>query len=75
MKVKVDKDLCVGCGTCAAVAPDLFEMTDDGKAIFIGELNEETMETTDRAISMCPTAAIIKSEEEQNLKFKDQNSK
>ncbi len=64
MKIYVDKDLCVGCGTCAAVAPDLFKMTDDGKAEFIGEITNETMETIDRAISMCPTSAIIKKEEE-----------
>lgn len=63
MQVKVNKDLCVGCGTCAAVAPDLFEMKEDGKAEFVGEANDETMETVDRAISMCPTSAIEKSEE------------
>lgn len=58
MKVVVNKDLCVGCGTCAAVAPDLFEMQEDGKAEFIGELNDENMETVKRAMQMCPTTAI-----------------
>jgi len=63
MKVIINEDLCVGCGTCAAIAPELFKMNDEGKAVFIGEVNDETMEVLDRAISMCPTTAISKVEE------------
>ena len=32
MKVIVDKNTCIGCGACAAIAPDIFEMGDDTKA-------------------------------------------
>ncbi|NQT75626.1 MAG: ferredoxin, partial [Candidatus Omnitrophica bacterium] len=32
MKVKVDEELCVGCGLCVNAAPDIFEMKED-KAI------------------------------------------
>lgn len=60
MKVTIDAELCVGCGTCAAIAPELFEMNGEGKADFIGEVTDENMEVLDRAISMCPTTAIIK---------------
>ena len=28
--LKVYKDLCIGCGACQAVAPDVFEIEDDG---------------------------------------------
>ena len=30
--VSVDKDKCIGCGFCASMCPDVFEMKDDGKA-------------------------------------------
>jgi ferredoxin len=30
--VKVDTKKCIGCGYCASVAPDVFEMADDGKS-------------------------------------------
>ena len=30
MKVKVNKDACIGCGACAAICPDVFEIDDDG---------------------------------------------
>ena len=63
MKVIIDAELCVGCGTCAAIAPELFKMNDEGKADFIGEVTDENLEVLDRAISMCPTTAIIKEEE------------
>lgn len=32
MKVYVDKDTCIGCGVCEGICPDVFKMTDDGKA-------------------------------------------
>ena len=60
MKVVIDQNLCVGCGTCAAIAPELFKMNAEGKAEFIGEVTDENMEVLDRAISMCPTTAISK---------------
>ena len=30
MKLRVDKDICIGCGACQATAPDLFEINDEG---------------------------------------------
>ena len=32
MNPKVDHDLCIGCGVCSDVCPDVFEMGDDGLA-------------------------------------------
>ena len=29
MKVKVDADLCIGCGLCTETCPDVFEMDED----------------------------------------------
>lgn len=64
MKANVNKELCVGCGTCAAIAPDLFEMSTEGKAQVKngGVVDDKQVELLDRAISMCPTGAISKEE-------------
>ena len=32
MKARVDPDLCIGCGICPDVAPEVFEMGTDDKA-------------------------------------------
>ena len=32
MKATVDPDLCIGCGVCPNLAPDVFEMNDEGIA-------------------------------------------
>lgn len=32
MKVWIDQDLCTGDGLCAEIAPEVFEMSDDGLA-------------------------------------------
>ena len=72
MKVKVNKDVCVGCGACQAIAPSVFEFNDEGYA----EAKEETnnLETMDEelkndvmdALEGCPTGAIVEVEEEDN---------
>ncbi len=37
MKIKIDKDLCVGCGMCSEICPYVFGLGDDGKAELISE--------------------------------------
>ncbi len=57
MKVKVDKDKCIGCGTCVAIAPKSFKFADDGKAVFISPPGDEDAKIQE-AIDSCPVAAI-----------------
>jgi ferredoxin len=58
-KVVVDKDLCIGSASCVAIAPDLFELDDDGKAIVKeGASYEDVVQVLDSAQS-CPVDAII----------------
>jgi len=56
-KLQVDKDKCIGCGTCVALAPKTFKIGQDSKSIVIdppGD-DEATIKTT---IDSCPVEAI-----------------
>ena len=59
MKVIVDKDLCIGCGACQAICPDVFEINDDGLSEAIeSEVADKNKEEVVEAIESCPTEAI-----------------
>ncbi len=54
-KIEVDKNKCIGCGACTAIAPDVFEFDDDGLAKAIkNEINDDVK----TAAEGCPTEAI-----------------
>lgn len=58
-KVEVNKDLCIGSASCVAIAPDLFELDDDGKAIVKADaIYDDVIQVLDSAQS-CPVDAII----------------
>ncbi|MEX0617157.1 MAG: ferredoxin [Candidatus Woykebacteria bacterium] len=33
MKIRIDRDLCIGAGTCVVLAPDTFDLDDELKAV------------------------------------------
>ena len=67
MKLNVDKDICIGCGACAAICPDVFEIDDDGLAkVTTEEINEEFVEDAVDAKEGCPVDAIKEINEENN---------
>ena len=51
MKVKVNRDACIGCGACAAICPYVFEIDDEG-------LSKVVNSDVKDAIDSCPTGAI-----------------
>jgi len=53
--VSVDKEKCIGCGSCVAVCEKTFELK-DGKAVVKSQPKEITCEK--EAESICPTDAI-----------------
>ena len=58
MKVKVNKDSCIGCGACVAVAEGVFEIGDDGLSQAVGEVPKDKEEVAKEAMGVCPTGAI-----------------
>ena len=60
MKIKVNQESCIGCGACAAIAEDLFELNDDGLSqAKVTEVPEEKAEQATEAMEGCPTGAIV----------------
>lgn len=65
MKLVVDKDICIGCGACAAICPDVFEIDDEGLATSIAnEVAEEVMDDAIDAKEGCPVDAIKEDKDE-----------
>ncbi len=59
MKAIVDPDLCIGCGICPDVAPQLFEMgTDDKAHTLMDPIPVEFHALCRDAADQCPQAAI-----------------
>lgn len=59
MKAKVNKDICIGCGACQAIVPDVFELEDDGLATAkVESISEELKDEVTDAAESCPTGAI-----------------
>ncbi len=57
MKVKIIRDKCISAATCVAIAPDTFELDDEGIAI-LKNLDGDDEQTIIDAAKSCPTQAI-----------------
>ncbi|RNC29735.1 MAG: Ferredoxin [Candidatus Dichloromethanomonas elyunquensis] len=56
----VEKDACIGCGSCPSICPEIFEMDDDGLAITLKEqVPQDLEESAQEAAESCPTEAIV----------------
>ena len=59
MKAVVDKDLCIGCGICEGVAPEVFSLATEPYAVVIQDpVAEENYEAARQAAEDCPETAI-----------------
>ena len=58
MRANVDQDLCIGCGLCASLCPEVFKMNDDDKAQAITDTTDENRDAVQEAMDGCPVSAI-----------------
>lgn len=59
MKLKVNSDLCQGHGRCYALAPELFDLDENGHAQALDiEIDESNKERANLARLNCPEGAI-----------------
>jgi len=60
-KIWIDKDLCLGCGLCSAIAEKAFKLSEEGKAEVL-DISKEDPKKLKEAIDSCPTGAIKEEE-------------
>jgi len=79
-KLLHDRENCIGCGACAVIASDFWEMADDGKSDIIKGVNrpdkwqervisEKDVEINKEAAESCPVEIIHIEDEETKEKI------
>jgi ferredoxin len=59
MKVCVDFDKCTGLGICESLAPDFFEVNDEGSLVLLREdISDDELQAVEEAVEGCPTEAL-----------------
>lgn len=59
MTVEVDQDLCIAAGRCVAVAPEVFDVDEDGFVVLLQKRPESAqLNSAHTAALVCPARAI-----------------
>ncbi len=58
MKAIVDKEACVGCGLCANMCAEVYQMEDDKAIVICDSIADEILDSAKEAASSCPVEAI-----------------
>jgi ferredoxin len=64
MRIRIDRDLCIGSGSCQFHAPKTFDLDDECRAIVIDPRGDPPQSIRNAAES-CPTRAIALEEEHE----------
>ena len=51
-------ELCIGCGLCASLCPEVYYLNEDGLAEALDQVPAETEESAADAMTSCPVGAI-----------------
>ena len=64
-KIKLEREKCIGCGSCQAICAKYFELQEDGKSHIVGaekkeneELEVEKIDCAIAAAEACPAQCI-----------------
>lgn len=67
-KIEIDRDLCIGAESCVVVAPEVFEMDAENKAVLKNPAGADD-QTILMAAQSCPVAAILLYDEGGNQMY------
>ena len=63
MKIRVDRDLCIGVSNCVAIAPTVFKLDEENKVVVLDPSSVDD-DTLLEAAESCPENAIIIEDDE-----------
>lgn len=64
-KIKVNQDICIGCGACQGEYPDVFEINDEGLAEVQDKKELQATEEAEIMTGICPVGAISSEKESE----------
>ena len=67
-KIVVDRELCIGAAPCVTVAPGVFQLDDENKAVVVDARGADD-DTVLLAAESCPVQAILLYDEDGNKIF------
>ena len=67
MKVRVDRDLCIGVGNCVAFAPTVFKLDQENKAVVLDPSSVDDDTLFESAKSCTEDAIIVEDDEGRQL--------
>lgn len=60
MKVVLDQSKCTGLGICESLAPEFFEVNDDGSLLVLKhDISGDELQQVEDAVAGCPTEALF----------------
>lgn len=71
--VEIDKEKCIGCGSCSALAPDVFGLDSESNTAFVKEGAD--LSNLDLLLSVaesCPSGGIVVKDQEGNVLSKQE---
>ncbi len=59
MRVTIDKEMCIDCGICESLVPEVFSVNDEGVTeVILEDVPEDLQDAVREAEESCPTEAI-----------------